>query len=339
MATADRAQPILHRLLGDDDLGQVLLSMIGVVDDDGQYRGLIAATQLRGVSTFTKNKITHSAWGQEYWRLSLRLWDESDPTADVLNVCAFRALVKMGAGAHFMKSHRKAMLEGALWRCGLSIRSDSWLCARFIDGGPLAPALEQAVSGMQEMAFLHDHTLYVLHREAIFAEGWEDACLMASDEEVATGEPVEMRTFHAPLDAAELSSRAKMRALRAFAEEVGGREAAMACMPTSMHERLFAALTVQEELRYAAKSKAGKRAQRLAAREAAHAFHTAHEDQLSVVIEQLEELARGPAGVELHLPKSLTKRARAVLHDVADDLELMHESRGVGAERHLVVWR
>ena len=56
-------------------------------------------------------------------------------------------------------------------------------------------------------------------------------------------------------------------------------------------------------------------------------------------IDVLAALAIGPVGVAHHFPASLTKGQRARLHDEADELELEHESRGSGSERHLVVWR
>jgi hypothetical protein len=99
---------------------------------------------------------------------------------------------------------RKQTLRDALAGHGLELRSDSTLCAQYINGTS-DRSLEDIVLVMREMAWFHAHTKYAQYRQAIF----EESRYWSSDDEEGEGNR---------LNPVSISEEAQARALDSWAD-------------------------------------------------------------------------------------------------------------------------
>ena len=60
---------------------------------------------------------------------------------------------------------------------------------------------------------------------------------------------------------------------------------------------------------------------------------------VSPILQQVDDYVTSGSTEPLQFPVCLSKKERAALHMRAEMLGLMHESRGTGDERHIVVWK
>merc|ERR1712153_189761 len=103
-----------------------------------------------------------TAAGRCFWRWACivqhRSRDEEWKEADQ-GSCWFQTW-RTNYAAQYMRSHRDAVLRGALAQRGLQFRQDSWQCANYVHGVQDAMRLGQLVDLMEEFAFLHNMTDY-----------------------------------------------------------------------------------------------------------------------------------------------------------------------------------
>ena len=332
MAEPYNYEPVLHRLLAVDDVASLVVSMLTPIE----------ATKLRGSSKPALASVTnmHALW--QLWAAPF----QGSNTASSEGLSAFAKFPRH----QFMCKHRETLLSAALRarNRSLRIRNDSWLCANYIAGRREAGTLAAVVDGVEEMNFLFRATDYILCRELVAAEQWEDACEMAED----AGEPINPDYYHVALEPPVLSAAAKRRALQRFLSE-HGREAAMDRAPACVRSRLVevsgdesadsadsagsSAPAEQQHVRYAALDDDAKCARREGARRRAREIEQHEHMVLEALFAQLHQVEAGPVGGEHTFEASLSARVRAFLHTEADELGLEHESRGHGPERHLVV--
>ena len=256
-----------------------------------------------------------------------------------------------------MRHIRRERLTEALHERGLRLREDSWLCSGYIDGQPQVGSLSNVVDGVEVMAFLFRETRYAELRDDIAHGRWMEAMAMAADAHDA-GEHTDAHTgdtwpsdYHLTLDAQELSDLAKRRAVEEWARA-----------PHDWTSRTAVPRVLQDRVAKLQRNEAGvwgadgepsppepyeslDATQRAARRAEVRRLVAERRQEEAVALEPhlstLNRVAAGAIGrAHAHrFPASLTKRQRAALHDEADDLELAHESSGVGRGRCLVVWR
>lgn len=318
---------LLARVFANDDMACAVVTLLGAV----------GATALRAVSRLGLRAITHTVWARECWHLWTELACGSSLGRRKLGQCAFAHFRAVGA-SKYMCACREKRLSAALQDRGLYLRRDSWLCESFIAGQAQVGSLEAVVNGMHEMSFFFGSTAYAQCQEHIADNCWEEACHMAAD--AGRGRPED---FYVPLEREALSAAAKQQALRQLISAQGLKKVLLIA-PPFLHRRvrsLGSGIDVEntEELRYATKSDTAKQRQR----DLAHRRVQERRDEDNKILgaQRLEllRLTSLSMGSEHHFPASLSSRVRAVLHGEAEDLGLMHESRGRGRKRHLVAWR
>lgn len=282
----------------------------------------------------------------------LRSADPSE-TQPVANTC-WRIRFAELYGPEVAKESRREELRQALLAQGLQLRNDSALCAEYVAKGraSVPGGLARVVSTMAEMNFYFTKTTYsddhMTIQESLHERAWADA-----DAALACGEEEEMNveTYFERFDRHKISEIAKQCALRRYAQQVldvpleylrCAQERLLKQAPHSLKhplQNLFAGdLQAAWVPPWESSEKPDERRVRL--REAARLTQQHLEDSLQGHIEALRRLAQdGQQGESLELPSSISSGARAMLHGVAEDLGLLHESRGVGSTRALVVTR
>merc|ERR1712046_352364 len=80
-----------------------------------------------------------------------------------------------------MRQHREFRLRAALSSRGLELRSDSYLCASYVNGDDTALALSTVVDRMEEMHWLYSCTMYHMTFQLIMEERRDEAHRMAHD--------------------------------------------------------------------------------------------------------------------------------------------------------------
>lgn len=271
-------------------------------------------------------------------------------------------------GQECSRKSRRERLTLALGARGLELRSDSALCAQFIEGGTSAiPAgLAYVVNTMAEMNFYFGETLYASERSALINELLEQAhkdalAAFTTGEEGAVKPEDYLETF----DNATISEFAKKRALigfvRRFAlqrdcdEPVVGNAppALLATAPPTLHQhiaelyaKLATAPQVNGDVAELSMLPSGGDPGELAAdrrsrlRTAAQQRRRCFASSLEPHVDSLRRFADGAAPYDvLRFPPSLSREERAWLHEVADELGLYHESEGMGLQRALTVRR
>lgn len=274
-------------------------------------------------------------------------------------------------GAQCAKDSRRLRLEAALASRGLAVRSDSYLCASYVNDGSAAVegGLSQVVDTMAEMAFFFSMTTYASEREAIEDYLHERAVSDAAAAVAAMEEPeISVHTYFERLDKHQLSEIAKGRALREYVQRLSpiyGRvskcesakcvnDAIIANVPKSLHGKIHELLTVGivyvdpivqllTEADFSMQTLGGDEdatARRARLRDQARQVQNHMDEYLAPHIEMVQRFAeQAEVGDQFSLPPGLSSDARARLHAFAEDAGLQHESRGVGAERSLVVSR
>jgi len=370
MATTDRC---LAALLQEDDAASCVAEKLDP----------ISSTRLRGVCHAVCEALTSTAWAQQLWRQQCVDATAVQSAADAATVaasgCQFVAFTMLHGPAH-MRNLRTERLAQALHErdARLTLREDSWLCNSYIAGRPQAGSLENVVDGMEAMAFLFRETAYAEERDEVMQERWAAAVSMAGDaaRDGASGVLLPMH-FHLPLDPAEISARAKRRAVEAWLRAARGRlghwEAvrrwSASRAPRGLQHAVAAlvrgdrdAAALGQGLRgrgscaatddawggalppspydsYETLGETERRRCRAEVRRLCEARDSAEETALRAHLHALRTVAEDAARGREHLfPPTLTKRQRAALHDEAEELGLAHESRGIGVERRLVVW-
>ena len=304
-------------------------------------------------------------------------WD-SAYAVSIGGYCEFKRF-KAFTGQSYMKVHRADELTAALKARGLALRQDSWLCNGYIDGKPQVGSLRDVVEGMAEMHFYFSKTRYAACRQRIAQEHFEDARdmyldAMAWKDPDAGDDPSD---YQVPLDAAQLSAAAKERSLRwllAAVSSVPGpgrefivankisestwREMIPATAPDAVHQLLREIVSRLsdrsvlvnsrlEELRYKDNRSGGRsddenpraRPMRAEMRSIVREQLKREKMELQPHVAALHSLREGPIGGERRFPASLSTRQRGLLHDLAEELGLAHDSDDQGDERHLVAWR
>ena len=330
---------MLLPLVEKDDAASILAEHLGPID----------AAKMRLLCTTATASFTSSAWAQDFWRHLCkneeRAAQHSSSNAGVS--CWHAEFVSRWGDTH-IRTIRRARLQAALQGRGLQLRADSWLCAGYIARRPQVGVLADVVNGVELMAFLFRETRYRECREEIAEERWDEAVEMAVDaHNLREDVSFSPGRYHLPLDMQELSDFARRRAVEEWVVEIhrtGSQEPR--AVPQLLQEKVMALLRGEEGVwdvdaplpAYASLAQAEQSARRADVRRRVAERMSEEEEQLAPHIDVLAAVAIGPVAVEHRFPASLTKRQRARLHDEADELELEHESRGSGSERHLVVW-
>lgn len=343
------AEPFVNRLLDNESLAHVF-----------EYVGPVGVAAL----VITGHRAASSSSAELFWRTECMqreeemelFWREqgiglqpSLTEAPLLVRESWCLRFSQMHGASCARDSRRARLELALRARGLELRSDSYWCARYVEAGcaGVPGGLAQVVDTMAEMSFYISKTTYCSERDNIQDELHERAWADAEAAQLAGEEDVlDFDTYFEPLGKRELSEFAKDRALRAYvmldcqanpdcSEPL---ESILRDVPPSLHDhvrRLLAEASV--EARSNEEEAAVRRARlRRIAREA----RSQAEDSLASHIEAIWCLHQDSAsGDILTFPADLSSEGRARLHSYAEELGLVHESHGVGADRCLVVSR
>ena len=281
----------------------------------------------------------------DYWRAACEKRHPRTPRATATTTATdWYAAWRTSAAEGFMKDLRKAKLQAALATEGLELRSDSALCARYIetngDGG-----VAFVVEKMAEMHFFYRRTDYqrerVLVCEAAHARARElaTAALLAGEE---TG--IDVDDFLELPDAAALGAAAKDRALRAVAARLR-RQAGSAAHAAALAQTWGVPVSLRARLRVMIDTHDNDAPDSASAREGwrdvqrrVRQRHDRDREVVEPFVRQMRAIPESEEG-RIEFPTTLTRDQRVMLHDEADELGLMHESKQVGPNRQLSVWR
>lgn len=237
----------MHRLLDHDDVLATTVDLLGP----------IGATHLRASCSQACAALTRTEWAQGFWRA--QCMESAASIAQSWEPACWYAAFCTSAGESVMRAVRTQRLQAALLARGLRLRPDSWLCAGYISRSTQVGSLEDVVKGVETMAFLFRETRYAEIRHEVEDDHWQEACDMAEDAaddalseaqqgerpELPGGEYYQAELFHLPLSNAEVSERAKRRAVEEWAEAAPqpwerGDKASSA--PEALRERVAALL-------------------------------------------------------------------------------------------------
>lgn len=264
-------------------------------------------------------------------------------------------------GPECAKRGRCERLRSALASQGLCLRSDSALCAQYINSDG-AMTLQDVVKVMAEMDFYFRKTSYPAARDAIMAE-IEERAVADAQAAFEAGEETTIRPaiYLELVGQGELSRLAKERALERYVQQnfianvCEENSMSNACddskvrlnavldsAPPSLHSRireLYESIERNKIHTSSQPTREPSRERRTRLRDAFALSRALDEAAIRRHIQNVRSLAQGDDEMttELRLPPTLTRSQRALLHDLAESLGLHHSSEGWGSERALVI--
>ena len=323
-----------------------------------EFSGLQTAAALSMVC----RALSASVSAEDFWRQACDNYRFEDTDCEGLESGSWRVNFS-NYGSTWARCERRQRLQAALEARGMILRSDSELCCRYIESGETpVDGVDGIVDTMCEMSFYFKDTSYAFERNRLLEEILERAHTDAVDAFMACEDS--SVCVHAYLEQPErpvISEVAKLRALWRYAQEIVLHDRPritnrIADAPHTLRvrlkdlcdqalrgangndvlERLQQTFHTSLDVTVRAEDPVTRRS-RLRARYCGERQRI--EASLASHIDALRRVATDESHTVHEFPPSLSRDERVFLHELAEQLDLQHESTGQGSERCLVVRR